>query len=134
MNTNAETMNWVKLRHECSPFDMFTRLRHGAEQDINTLESLRKDKAPAAEFKIIAEHNFFTIKRYITGKYADRNPWVQFSWDDSGITVKEDSGKVTKAIVTLNDDGNCRLKLESGEELNCWQFRKHFLEDLFFNL
>lgn len=125
--------NWVELRYNCSPLEMFTRIRHGVEEDINLLASLRKDKQPAVEFKIIAERNFFTVTRLIAGEYADRSPWVQFSWNNDGIGVKNFVGAAEKAALTLNDDAECKLKLEDGKELNCWQFRKRFLEDLFFN-
>ncbi|HEX5410919.1 MAG TPA: hypothetical protein VFZ27_03575 [Terriglobia bacterium] len=129
----TDIKNWVELRHNCSPFDMFTRLRHGVEQDIATLVALLSDKRPATEFKIIAESNFFAVTRQVAGEYAERSPWVQFSWNNEGIRVKNFRGASEKAVLTLNDSGECKLKLEDGKELNCWQFRKRFLEDLFFN-
>lgn len=136
MNANPEIENWVKLRHECSPLEIFIRLQHGAEEDVKTRNSLRGVKT-LAEFRILSEDRYFTVIRDVKDEFGSVHRlalWVQFAWDKTGITVKTNGAKnVQKATLTLADDAECKLKLESGEELSCSQFRKRFLEDLFFN-
>jgi hypothetical protein len=44
----------------------------------------------------------------------------------------ESSEPVCKATLTLTNEGKCKLKVEGGEELYDWQFRRMVLENLFF--
>ena len=134
--------DWVKRRNDCSPFEMFIRLRKGAEEDVKARNSLLKDGA-SVRFKVVADNGTFGVSREAVGQPdATTGPapekrisdWIDFSWDESGITVKDQKGKtVQAATVTLTDDGECKLKLSDGTVLSCWQFRKRILEDLFFN-
>ncbi|MDG7001406.1 MAG: hypothetical protein JRN15_20100 [Nitrososphaerota archaeon] len=126
--------NWVKLRHECSPFKIFVELQTGIEKDLEARKGLLKTTDPV-KFTLEARDNFFTVTREFTDNLADvHSMWVQFAWDKTGITVKINGAKnLQKATLTLTDDAECKLKLEGGEELSCLQFRKRFLEDIFFN-
>lgn len=134
-NVEPQIENWVKLRHECSPLEIFIKLQHGAEEDVRTRNSLLQDNG-SMEFRIFAEGNFFTVIKDVRDEFGNIHKlasWVKFSWDKNGITIKSNEDtKGQKASLTLTHDAQCRLKLNS-EELTCWQFRKRFLEDLFFN-
>jgi len=128
--------NWVKLRHECSPLEIFIKLRHGAEEDVKARNSLLRSDA-SVEFGIFAQDNFFSVTKDVRDEFGNIRKlaeWVQFSWDHNGITVKsEKDTKGKTASLALTDDAQCRLKLD-GDELSCGQFRKRILEDLFFDL
>jgi len=119
--------NWVKLRHECSPLVMFTKLRLEAEKDVKIRNQVGEDRS--AIFKIIKHDGNFSIAR--EGHEYDVRDFIR---TESGIMVKDkDETVVLEATLTLTDEAECRLKLKSGEELTTWQFRKRALEDLFFN-
>jgi len=129
--------NWVKLRHDCSAFEMFTRLRTGVEDDVSTRNGLKKP-GEEVNFRVDANDSSFTVRREgPLGVCAS----VKFAWTPKEISVKPYS-ETSRAIytadslsvtLTLTDEGECKLKLPQGEELTCWQFRKRVLEDLFFN-
>jgi hypothetical protein len=124
--------NWVKLRHECSPLEMFLKLKDGVREDIETREKLIRDqdKGTVAFSMMPLNGRGFTVLR--EGHLI--SDWVEFTWDAAGISVRNKEDKVVqKATLTLTDDGECKLKLATGEELTCWQFRKRTLENLFFN-
>lgn len=56
---------------------------------------------------------------------------VDVSWDKSGIYVKpRDEAVAYSATLSLSDEGECKLRLSTVEELNCWQFRKRILDQL----
>lgn len=136
--------NWVKLRAECSAFQMFIRLRKGVEEDVKVRNEQLGEKSRIV-FKVIADNGTFGVCRDIKGTLPSptRRPvpalglsdWLDFSWDQSGIYVKDKDGKsISDSALTLTDELECKLKLKTGEELSEWQFRKRVLEDLFFGL
>jgi hypothetical protein len=123
-------MDWVTLRHECSPLEVFIKLKEGAEQDVEVRNKLKKADADFA-FKVRPQNG----KSFSVLCEGSVYGFVTFSWSPVGIKVTDESDKVIQeATLTLTDNGKCKLKLQNGEELECWQFRKRVLEDLFFNL
>ena len=133
---SVETMeNWVKLRYNCSPYEIFLKLRAGAEEDVKTISALKKD-GEQVSFRIMKNGNSFTVLRESPRSHAS----VEFKWSEHQITVLPESitnfnraaGKPLEATLTLTDEGECKLRV--GQEiLSCAQFRKKVLEDLFFN-
>jgi len=132
-----EMENWVQLRHDCSAFEMFTKLRTGVEEDVNIRNGLRKLGEQVA-FRVDANDSSFTVRREgPLGVCAS----VKFAWTPKEISVRPYSktslatytADSLSVILTLTDEGECKLRLPKGEELTCWQFRKRVLEDLFFN-
>ncbi|HUY12754.1 MAG TPA: hypothetical protein VMX16_03855 [Terriglobia bacterium] len=128
--------NWVKLRHDCSPFVIFTKLRLGAEEDVKTRNELKKPEEKVS-FKLVANGDRFAVLREGTsGAYAS----VVFKCTESEISAHPEAGQShqrasadpLRATLTLTNEGDCKLKTDK-EELTCWQFRKKVLEDLFFN-
>lgn len=136
--------NWVKLRSECSAFQMFMRLRKGTEEDVK-VRNEQLGESSKIIFKVVPDNGTFGVCREIKGLLPSptRRPlpvlgisdWIDFSWDQSGIHVKDKDGKsLADSTLTLTDELECKLKLKTGEELSEWQFRKRVLEDLFFDL
>jgi hypothetical protein len=122
--------NWVKLRNECSVLDMFLKLKEGSKHDVDERNAIPKPGQNASfRIRFQNEKGFSVIRE---GQYPF--DWVDVSWDNLGIYVKNrDEAVVYKATITLTDEGECALRLSTGEELNCWQFRKKILEGLLFN-
>jgi len=128
--------NWVKLRHECSPFVIFTKLRQGADADVRIRNELRKPNEQVS-FKIVTNGKSFAVLREgPPGICAS----VKFKWTESEISVQPEfsqsyqtfSRDPLRTTLTLTNEGDCKLKTGT-EELTCCQFRKKVLEDLFFN-
>lgn len=62
----------------------------------------------------------------------NRQIGVKFSLGDKAITVTDTHGNtIFEATITLNDEGECRLKI-NGLERETWQVRRTALERLFF--
>ena len=57
---------------------------------------------------------------------------VRFDRTEKGISVSDGSKRLFEATLTLDDTGECRLKV-NGQEREFWQFRKMALEALFFD-
>jgi hypothetical protein len=127
-----EDFRWVTARHACSPFEVHKRLQSGCERDVKERNELQRP-VPAdsfAAFKIISSEpdRFSVLREGPSGLNAS----IAFVCYPTGISVRRDDGTtVVEATLTLNDDGDCRLKA-GNSELSCWQFRKRALEDLFF--
>lgn len=120
--------NWVKLRHLCSPLEMFLQLKEGAKEDVETREKLVKDQDKGTVAFRIMSHNGKGFSVIREGHQI--SDWVEFTWEASGISVRNKDDKVVqKATLTLTDEGECKLRVSTGEELTCWQFRKRMLED-----
>jgi hypothetical protein len=121
--------SWVKLRHKCSPLEVFLDLKEGSKSDVEERNSLRKDGDPLL-FKVkLHNGQAFSVIREGSPVYGV----VRFAWDSSGIVVQDREDKIlAKATLTLTDEKQCKLRIADGLELEPWQFRKRFLEDLFF--
>jgi len=57
---------------------------------------------------------------------------VNFNLTEHSIVISDQDGNtIFEAVATLNDEGECRLKV-TGQEKELWQVRKMALEELFF--
>jgi hypothetical protein len=128
--------NWVKARHDCTTFQMLTKLRFGAEDDVKTRNELRQDHENV-KFSIVNDGLKFAVLR------EGRSSSVSVVFEASGSAILV-YGQVVEAhqqartlnplhaTLTLTDEGECKIKVDD-KELECWQFRRKVLEDLFFN-
>jgi hypothetical protein len=112
---------------------MFLMLRQEIFEDIKVRSELM-GKDDSAWFRMAQTKDngkMFSVFRERSNDYDV----VTFSLQKSGIAVHDRQGNVIQeSTLTLTDNGECKLKLlPSGEELNLWQFRKRFLERLFFD-
>jgi hypothetical protein len=123
---STDDFDWVKARIACSPFAVFQQLQLGCERDV------AERNEPSVEpvlFRTVADRESFVVFR----EGGRLSAVVEFSWSRTGIAVRRDGSPFLEAIPTLNDDGDCLLKVGE-DELTCWQFRKRALEDLLFGL
>lgn len=122
--------NWVKVRAECSAEAVFQRLRLSLEVDARSrTDMLLKENAPYG-FTTISQGASVSV--FIQGGITEPRSIV-FTQTADGISVRDGNDKaMMEATLTLNNDGDCRLKVD-GKELELWQFRKLALEDFFFS-
>lgn len=130
MVAGNEGNRWVKLRSECSPLEMFLKLKEGTKEDAEARNSLNAPDSTVSFKIVLLNGKAFSVIRQGSEVYGV----VSFYWDKSGIEVRDREDKATvKATLTLTDEAECKFKMPDGTELSLWQFRKRMLEDLFFN-
>ena len=121
------TFNWVVERTKCSAQQVFKELELGVKEDADTMNSQRP---PHAHYK-------FTVCQLAGGRFSVIReeprgiPSVEFVLEGNQIRVSINDVVKFTATLTLNNEGQCRLKVKDAE-LEQWQFRRMALEDLFF--
>lgn len=123
-----QEFRWVKAQAECSPFQVLKALQDGCQQDVLDRNEQRKE-GDAFGFRLTS-----TVKNFRVLREGNRiSASVKFEASSKGITVSDDNGAVSlQATLTVNDEGECRLKTGK-DEVTFWQFRRRALQDLFFN-
>ena len=121
--------NWVKGRAACSLGMVFEKLKIDVESDIKTRNALNeRTQGPPQVFTMVSNDASFKV---LTAA-GTRQSGVKFTLGDKAITVADSHGTtVFEATITLNDEGECRLKV-NGVERETWQVRRTALEHLFF--
>jgi hypothetical protein len=122
-----EKFDWVTELSRCSIGSVFEQLKIQVEYDVNIRTALRPDKCPYG-FTMVAHESTFSVV------FKQQNIYraVSFVMRDDLIVVRDHNNEeMLQASLTINDKGECRLKVK-GEERELWQFRRMALEDLFF--
>lgn len=118
--------NWVKERQKCSAVAIFERLRNEVEQDVEIRNGLR-GPLPLYSYHFSSTTTAFTVTLEETNQ---PHRTARFFLEDEVISVEVNEQSM-RATVTLNDAGECTLKI-GNNEIGFWQFRKRALEKLFF--
>lgn len=121
------SFDWVTARSACSPAKVFTDLRLAVEQDAKTKNA---SLSPGTEYSFHVQSNGDIFSVALVRNQNQIICGVDFVLTESGISVRREDGEF-EATLTLDDEGQCRLKIDD-REFKCWQFRKWALEDLFF--
>ena len=130
MTSQTRSFDWVTARAACSIGSLFEQLKIQLKDDIDTRQSLAKGPPFYYGFKYVAENN--TVAALLEGHKLHAS--VVFRLRNGVIEVLGADEKVLfTAAATLNDEGECRLKV-ADQELELWQFRKRALEHLFFSI
>lgn len=122
-------IDWVTARANCSLFEVFHQLRKSVEDDVAARVKLLGEGVVNMTFKMREDGD---PKNFGVLRFSHDGPdSVDFQCSESAILVKDSSGKVKiEARLTLNDEGQCRLKIQN-KEIESWQFRRRALEDFF---
>jgi hypothetical protein len=120
---------WVRARAECSVAEAFNRLRLQVQEDVDQRKALRTtSESEHLNFNMVSNGKAFTVGRI----EHNISKSMTFKITGRGIQViDENDNPILEGVLTLGDDGQCRLKV-SGRDLEFWQFRRSALEDLFF--
>ena len=123
----SSAFDWVKARAACSLQVVFKELELDTRHDVDGIREERPDTA--AEFEFLVTDGGFSVMRQ--GKM--RPDSIDFTLEGDRIVAKDPrlGGTSITATLTLNDNGDCRLKV-GNQELEQWQFRRKALETLFF--
>lgn len=119
-------LDWVDERAKCSIEGMFEQLTVGVREDVEKINALGSH----GKFETILSGNVLNVYRIHSG--AGRSA-VFFKLKESAIAAYDTDGQTVmfEAAVTLNDFGECRLKVKE-QERELWQVRRAALETFFF--
>ena len=122
-----EGFDWVTSRALCSPGKVFEKLYLQVKEDVEARNKLLAASRDA--FYVEANNSRFSV----SVPTSPLHPRILFSLvNGETIMVEDGKGKlIFEATLTLNDQGECRLKV-NGQEREFWQVRRMALEDLFF--
>jgi RNase P/RNase MRP subunit p29 len=131
--------DWVKERSQCSAGAVFERLKIEIENDVQVRNSLiPKGHDYKFHFEVTDSRKDLIVSLH--GKIFDKttprdiNEGISVHIDGSAIIVREnDLKEKLRATLTLNENGECRLKID-GVEYESWRFRQAALEELFFDV
>lgn len=124
MNEIPKELDWISIRSKCSLSVMFELLKSQVETDI-----AKQNEIPGhPQFSMgFSPASFTVLNHTIEGIRA-----VVFALTKTHIEIKNAERQILfQASLTINDSGECRLKVDD-KELELWQIRKRALEELFF--
>ena len=127
MENKLQDLDWVRERFSCSLAKIFETLKLHVESDVSSRNALREPGTPY-KFSLTNHGNTFTVFSESSSPIKS----VVFALLDRSISVSDgDRGKMFEATITLNDEGQCKAKI-NGQERELWQMRRMALEKLFF--
>jgi hypothetical protein len=133
MNLIPKELDWVTERAKCSPESVLQLLEIQAKTDVETRIQLRNatELQYGVEFSFREGSGAFQIVVHRMGEIMGSAIFERFP-DGIRVTYKDHSSFA--GVLTLGNDGQCRLRVGDSEELEFWQFRKKALEPIFFDL
>ncbi|MFZ0800854.1 MAG: hypothetical protein WBQ09_15570 [Terriglobales bacterium] len=128
-------LQWVKARSKCSLAAIFKALEMGVKDDVNEMISLLGDN-DRVKITVMPSRTGFCVVREDNNINSISTSSVEFTLGKDEIVVESArrnvvEGVLLTATVTLNNDGDCKLKVKD-VELEQWQVRRMALEGLFF--
>jgi hypothetical protein len=128
MTDKPADFNWVAVRLQCSLPQVFESLRLQVKTDVETRSAAQPESDRHYAFKFSSADRRFSAA--VIGHKIHRV--VVFNLEGSVISVRdENDDEILLATATLNDEGECRLKV-GNQERELWQVRKMALETLLF--
>ena len=127
MSAKDNDFNWVDALNNCSVAREFEALKQTVEANVE--ERLRQVGAVsniAPSFQNRSEKEFVVIRHSPLRVGA-------FRLQGNCIFVEDNEGnKQFELTLALNDDGECRFKVDGEGEFLRWQVARKALEDIFF--
>jgi len=124
--------NWVKSRADCSLAVVFKSLEHGVSEDVKVANGL-VGSSPI-RFSLVQGSRQFSVIREEGATALSPIPTtyeVNFIIEGQEIVISRENRAFLRASLTLNNEGECKLKI-GDSELDQWQVRRMALEELFF--
>ena len=130
--------NWVKAKRECSVFCEMAHLEKAAQCSVEERrKNAEHDRRANIEFRKISQDHFSVCHR-TTPSYGEEDyDWcVHFQREPEKILVEhtiQKKGVVKRHVLTLtlNNDGDCRYRVDGLGEYLRWQVLKEILDPLF---
>jgi hypothetical protein len=131
-NTKVESdFEWLTARAACSPVKVFEQLRLQITHDIELRNNMSGGQA--YKFAMFGEASTFTV--FLDSTYHRETPHrtVRFRLQGEKIIAEYPHAEIFTATLTLNEDGECRLRIKD-KNYELWQVRHMALEKLFFEI
>ena len=138
MNQNDPNFDWVTARAKCSASEVYSDFALQIKHDIETRNTVLSGKERKHEINFFFqggyEHTSLIVAAQKGGQLLGerRLAHVVFTKIPEGIAAEYSDGKKLTGLLTLSQEGECRLKVD-GTEYTFWQFRKLALEPIFFD-
>ena len=131
-------LDWVNERAKCTACKVFARLQLEVADDVKARQEFTVTNQPKdVKFSFEANHNNQVFSVFREGGGPGIYSVIHFRLEEERISVSRDNRTLMSAILTLNDFGECLLRLEDQTdqaELYTWQFRRRALEQLLFDI
>lgn len=136
-NPHSPDFDWVTARLECSLANEFVRLKALVKANYEArMSHLRKEYPVTFSFSENGEREFSVTRKPKEGKFGGSYK-VDFSLRHELIHVEsewDDKNRARELTLTLNDNGECRFKLdEDDKEYLRWQIARRALGSMFFD-
>jgi hypothetical protein len=137
MDRNEPNFDWVTARTECSASKAYREFVLQIKRDVEIRNGSLSSKERRHEVNFVfsgeSEPTSIVVRAQKGGNYLAETPLAKaiFTKIPEGIAVEYGGTKI-EGLLTLSQDGECRLKVD-GVEYSFWQFRKLALEPIFFD-
>ena len=136
-NKFEHDFNWMRAYIACSTDCEFVRLENAAKEAVNTYTEAWKTKYPESTIEYSCnqkeENNCFVVS--VTDKQLPSSGSnVVFTRKNNHIEIvlNRDKDKTTELTLTLNNQGECRYKINGDGEYLRWQVIKSLLLNVVF--
>jgi hypothetical protein len=127
-----DDFDWVNALSQCSLSTVFEKLKMEVDADVKSRNALRKiDASFGAQYGFAMVDGMGSFKVILNSNRT--REVVTFDLKEKSISVSDSNGLLFEATLTLNNDGECRVKIK-GEERELWHVRRMALEHLFFGI
>ncbi len=139
MNHNDPNFDWVAERAKCSANEVYRCLALQVERDVKARNGVLSGKEQQYEVNFIfsgsPDSASLTVTARTGGRFLGERSLasVIFTKIPEGILAVYADGKEISGLLTLSQEGECRLRVNDNAEYSFWQFRKLTLEPIFFD-
>jgi hypothetical protein len=125
---SEQEFNWVGARAACSSAQVFTSLFISVKDDVEKMNTLSINHG-----RVFGAGSNSSGRYFAAYRDGNTNSLVEFTLHGDHIEIKT-SKDIAPLVVTLtlDNEGNCKLRVDGGECLSQWQVRRMVLEELFF--
>ena len=134
MGPQDSDFDWITAREECSLFSEFTMLENNAKESTKIRNGLSGGRPEFVFSNRLINHSFSVIR---PRRYETEEQTVVFHLENDHILVQSNNtepqaGEPLKLTLTLNDDGECRYRVNGKGEFRRWHVLMRSLEHIFF--
>jgi hypothetical protein len=138
MNQDDSNFEWVVARAKCSASEVYGDFAIQIKRDVDTRNNVLSGKERKHEISFTFnggyQHTSLIVSAQTGGRHLAESQLARviFTKVPEGIAAEYSDGNKLTGLLTLSQDGGCRLKVD-GVEYSFWQFRKLILEPIFFD-
>jgi hypothetical protein len=138
MNQDDPNFDWVTARAKCSASEVYRDFLLQIKRDVEIRNGALSGKERKHKVNFTFNGGYKPTSVVVAAQKGGcylaemRLAHAIFTKIPEGISVEYIDGKTIAGLLTLSQEGECRLKVD-GVEYSFWQFRKLALEPVFFD-